>query len=612
MALVDDQVSINTQDSGQEADWTATGHTGVNLNDSTSQVPIYREGANCGDGQLNAQAGTYDDDIASTAINNGIRADKLYVIWLWMTSNVTIDATTDILVGIADAIGWTGDGGLWNMRPLFQSVDRGGWQPCAVYPTQPDQTIGTFGNLAKGAILSQRIDIDNAAGSQVRLFGIEASFFISYIGGHSQTVTLDNLVSHSKDKTNNRDSGMINSLGASYRSQVVIRLGDAAATALTTFFEKSKIIHFDNFNTDHEIGWDFINDTGGDLLDFQLGDFLGGAPVSGMVCFWNSGASAAFVGQDFCDKFRLYAGTFSKAGPVNLAAHIASRGVVADLVTIGSGGTGYTVGDDLTGVSGTGTKATFNVDAVASGVVTAVTMLTEGNYTVDPTNADTTTVAPTGGTGATLNYTLREFTECKGYTFDTCGEVDIGDITFEDNTILNAVSGVLYAGTGTRRTKNNKYIGCTDGVHFDTAQTVSMIGDKFAGNTTDIHFSGTGTLTINASGGANPVTSRVSGGGTVVINNNKSVTFNGMLDDTEVRVFKTSDDSAVDGIENVTAGTVDDRSFTWSASAGLDVYYRIHNVERGEFIEKRGFIVPTNDVSIDIDQRAERNFNDPV
>lgn len=80
-------------------------------------------------------------------------------------------------------------------------------------------------------------------------------------------------------------------------------------------------------------------------------------------------------------------------------------------VTGGSGGTGYTVGDDLTldyTLIGQDTNAVFNVDTVSGGVVTGVTVIagSEGKYdNAKPgggTGAIATTVAPSGGTGCTL------------------------------------------------------------------------------------------------------------------------------------------------------------------------------------------------------------------
>lgn len=66
-------------------------------------------------------------------------------------------------------------------------------------------------------------------------------------------------------------------------------------------------------------------------------------------------------------------------------------------------GTGYTAGDVLTGVSGTGTKFTITVDTVTVGAVTTFTLTTRGNYTVNPTLTNSTV---TGGTGTGATFTV--------------------------------------------------------------------------------------------------------------------------------------------------------------------------------------------------------------
>ena len=75
--------------------------------------------------------------------------------------------------------------------------------------------------------------------------------------------------------------------------------------------------------------------------------------------------------------------------------------------TVGSGGTGYTVGDDITIAGGLqghgGVSAVFNVDSVSGGVVTAVSLVTAGNYEEVPANPAATTGGT--GTGCTLNVT---------------------------------------------------------------------------------------------------------------------------------------------------------------------------------------------------------------
>lgn len=76
--------------------------------------------------------------------------------------------------------------------------------------------------------------------------------------------------------------------------------------------------------------------------------------------------------------------------------------------TIAAGGTGYTVGDDITLSGGTSTTAAvFNVDTVSGGVVTAVSVVTAGDYTVKPGDPVSTTGGT--GTGCTLNVTWNKF-----------------------------------------------------------------------------------------------------------------------------------------------------------------------------------------------------------
>jgi len=78
---------------------------------------------------------------------------------------------------------------------------------------------------------------------------------------------------------------------------------------------------------------------------------------------------------------------------------------VAFAGTVVSGGTDYTVGDQLTLVGGTFSEVTvFNVDTVSGGVVIAVSVVTPGTYSKSPANPVSTTGGT--GTGCTLNVTF--------------------------------------------------------------------------------------------------------------------------------------------------------------------------------------------------------------
>ena len=69
--------------------------------------------------------------------------------------------------------------------------------------------------------------------------------------------------------------------------------------------------------------------------------------------------------------------------------------------------------------------------------------------------------------------------------------------------------------------------------------------------------------------------------------------------------------AVVGGIENATAVTIDNRTFSWSAPATTDVYYILHNWNAVtpfyQTIRVEGYLVPATDTSIAIQQQIDRN-----
>lgn len=92
-----------------------------------------------------------------------------------------------------------------------------------------------------------------------------------------------------------------------------------------------------------------------------------------------------------------------------------------------------------------------------------------------------------------------------------------------------------------------------------------------------------------------------------------SVTFDKMKDNSEIWVFEAGTTTLIPGgyIEDATAGSVDDRNFTWSANASDVVDYVIHNFQVGaviyQTIRVNGFTVPGSNTTIDIAQTIDRN-----
>lgn len=97
--------------------------------------------------------------------------------------------------------------------------------------------------------------------------------------------------------------------------------------------------------------------------------------------------------------------------------------------TVSAGGTGYTVGDDITISGGTfETAAVFNVDSVSGGVVTGVSLVTAGKYSALPSNPASTT----GGTGSGCTLTVTYQTVDPDEHIDDSGAGDpSGTITTE-------------------------------------------------------------------------------------------------------------------------------------------------------------------------------------
>ena len=118
----------------------------------------------------------------------------------------------------------------------------------------------------------------------------------------------------------------------------------------------------------------------------------------------------------------------------------------------------------------------------------------------------------------------------------------------------------------------------------------------------------TGTVTINISGSgttASNLTYRTEGA-TVVIQQNVTLTFDKMRDNSEVRVYSAGTKTELAGIEIATAGSTDNRSFGASLGAGVSVDYTI--VCNGfEIIRVEGFTWPSANQTLNIAQRIDRN-----
>jgi len=320
-----------------------------------------------------------------------------------------------------------------------------------------------------------------------------------------------------------------------------------------------------------------------------------------------------------------------------------------------AGGTGHAVSDVITLDDD---WTTVTVDAVSGGVVTQFTVdSTKGrsaasgtamtqssttgsgtgfSLTPDTDNIEgnpTATLTGVGfvGTGETILGAGATMTGCR---WIGCDQITANDATLTDSTVEGYeetanTSSLLWE---TNTDPNGNLDGMTFtmgttathaiefGLNSPTSMTLTDVTFDGYNTTTDnqndstIHVkrtSGTVTITIAGSNGtpASNITYR-SDGATVVIQQTVNVTFDKMKDNTEVRIYAAGTSTELAGIENATAGSPDDRSFTASIGAGTSVDYWIFNVSYIPILVK-AFTWPSTAQTLDIQQVVDRNYSNP-
>lgn len=212
--------------------------------------------------------------------------------------------------------------------------------------------------------------------------------------------------------------------------------------------------------------------------------------------------------------------------------------------------------------------------------------------------------------------TNREVVSCN---FESCEELDPDTCTLQYCFFIQADTYAVKLDQTSHNISSCTFIRGTTGYAFEIPSgatgTYNSSGNTYTGYASSgsanaaIYNNSGGSVTINVTSGDAPTYYNV-GGSTTTIVASVSVTFDKLKDNTEVRIYKTSDDSVVDGIENATSGSPDNRNFQWSATAGTDVYYHLINKEY-EQISVYGYVVPSSATTIDFQQQFDRNYANP-
>jgi hypothetical protein len=236
-----------------------------------------------------------------------------------------------------------------------------------------------------------------------------------------------------------------------------------------------------------------------------------------------------------------------------------------------------------------------------------------------------------------MTFTEISFTDCPTLVFSGCNISDckISGVPSSNDTltvsatssIINStinVTGVSASNRWCSLSSPSIFSGClfigstasghamritTPGTYSISNLTFTSFGVNTSTSAAIFNDSG-GLVTLNVSGGTVP-TYRNGTGATTSIIASVSITLTGLKDNTEIRVYTTATITELAGIETATDGTTDNRSFTFALTAGVIVDIAIISVTY-ENERITAYTIPATNAAIPVQQRFDRNYNNPV
>ena len=256
-----------------------------------------------------------------------------------------------------------------------------------------------------------------------------------------------------------------------------------------------------------------------------------------------------------------------------------------------------------------------------------------GRFSFDQSDTNLTSFTMTGTTLVHANSpTFKSGQTVTGDTFDDCLQIVPSTSTFTGNIIKG------YVGTGggallfsSANTANCSFISAGSGhaIKITATGTYTFTGHEFSGYSTTspgsnlisstgstdamVYNDSGGLVTLNVAGGGTTPTVRNGAGATTQVNSNVLVTYNTLVNGSEVRVYLAGTSTPVDGVESVTGN-----SFSWSVGSGVSMDIKIFgptptppsppSVAYNDIIQKAKSF--TSDTSVDITQTINRNYYD--
>lgn len=248
------------------------------------------------------------------------------------------------------------------------------------------------------------------------------------------------------------------------------------------------------------------------------------------------------------------------------------------------------------------------------------------------TNADTRPVLEVSGTLGAFDANSCTFTSFADFTltsaatflnsiFNQCVAMTLSTATLDSCTINghDTATGIAFITTATLNNISDCTFDNTGGtghaIELTTAGTYTFAGNTFTGygadgtNDAAIYNNSGGAVTINITGGGETPTVRNGAGASTTINNSRTLTLTGILENSEVTIVRDSDSVELFHIENVSiTGQV---QYTYdAASAGTATTVLVFHISDAEPINF-SLSLPSGDSSIPISQSDDRIFNNP-
>jgi hypothetical protein len=199
-------------------------------------------------------------------------------------------------------------------------------------------------------------------------------------------------------------------------------------------------------------------------------------------------------------------------------------------------------------------------------------------------------------------------------SFNNCGQIDPGPADFQDCTISNTsastTGAVLLDATGTANWSGNTFNsgGTGHAIYITAVDTYTFTDLTFTGyadqggtdTNRSVYNDSGGEVTINNSGSTG-ISYRNEGASTTIVVDTITVTYTGIVNGTEIRVYETGTSTEKDGIESVTGGAF---AASLQGSTGYDVVAIYPGYLPIRF-ENTSY---TSTTTIDLNQQIDRNF----